>query len=30
VREDGTFRTAADLQALYGGPGITTDKDIIA
>jgi len=30
VREDGTFKSAADLQALYTGRGITPDKDIIA
>jgi thiosulfate/3-mercaptopyruvate sulfurtransferase len=30
VREDGTFKPAAELQALYGGQGITADKAIIA
>jgi thiosulfate/3-mercaptopyruvate sulfurtransferase len=30
VREDGTFKSASDLQALYGGRGITPDKEIIA
>jgi len=30
VREDGTFKSAADLMALYGSRGITPDKDIIA
>src|SRR6188474_1856473 len=30
VREDGTFKSAADLNALYSGRGITPDKDIIA
>jgi thiosulfate/3-mercaptopyruvate sulfurtransferase len=30
VREDGTFKSAADLKALYGGRGITPDKEIIA
>jgi thiosulfate/3-mercaptopyruvate sulfurtransferase len=30
VREDGTFKTAADLKALYSSRGITPDKDIIA
>ncbi len=30
VREDGTFKSAADLTALYTGRGITPDKDIIA
>jgi thiosulfate/3-mercaptopyruvate sulfurtransferase len=30
VLEDGTFKTAADLKALYEGQGITADKEIIA
>jgi thiosulfate/3-mercaptopyruvate sulfurtransferase len=30
VRDDGTFKSAADLKALYGSRGITPDKDIIA
>ncbi len=30
VREDGTFKSAADLQALYQGRGITPDRRIIA
>ncbi|HLF03495.1 MAG TPA: sulfurtransferase [Anaerolineales bacterium] len=30
VREDGTFKSAAELTALYGGKGITPDKSIIA
>ena len=30
VREDGTFKSAADLTALYGGKSITPDKSIIA
>jgi thiosulfate/3-mercaptopyruvate sulfurtransferase len=30
VREDGTFKSAADLEALYSSRGITPDKDIIA
>jgi len=30
VLEDGTFKTADDLKALYEGQGITADKDIIA
>jgi len=30
VREDGTFKPAAELKALYGGQGITPDKEIIA
>ncbi len=29
VNEDGTFKTAGDLQALYGGKGIARDKEII-
>ncbi len=29
VREDGTFKSAEDLKALYGGKGITPDKEII-
>ena len=28
-REDGTFKPADDLQKLYGGRGVTPDKDII-
>ncbi len=28
--EDGTFKSAADLQALYTGKGITADKNVIA
>ena len=28
--EDGTFKSADELQALYGGKGVTRDKDIIA
>jgi len=30
VREDGTFKTAADLRALYQGRGLTPDRRIIA
>jgi thiosulfate/3-mercaptopyruvate sulfurtransferase len=30
VKEDGTFKDAADLQELYGGKGITSDRDVIA
>ncbi|HEY7736290.1 MAG TPA: sulfurtransferase [Candidatus Limnocylindrales bacterium] len=30
VREDGTFKSADELRALYEGKGITGDKDIIA
>jgi thiosulfate/3-mercaptopyruvate sulfurtransferase len=30
VREDGTFKSAADLRALYEPKGITPDKDVIA
>jgi thiosulfate/3-mercaptopyruvate sulfurtransferase len=30
VREDGTFKPAADLRQLYGNKGITPDKEIIA
>src|SRR5215211_1290910 len=30
VAEDGTFRSAEELQALYGGKGITADKPAIA
>ncbi|MFN8496453.1 MAG: sulfurtransferase [Anaerolineae bacterium] len=30
VREDGTFKSAAELRALYEGKGISPDKDIIA
>src|SRR5690348_6435650 len=30
VREDGTFKSADELQTLYGGKGITPDKDIVA
>ena len=30
VREDGTFKSPADLRALYQGKGVTPDKEIIA
>jgi thiosulfate/3-mercaptopyruvate sulfurtransferase len=30
VREDGTFKSVEELNALYGGKGITPDKDIVA
>jgi thiosulfate/3-mercaptopyruvate sulfurtransferase len=30
VREDGTFKGADELAALYGSKGITPDKDVIA
>jgi thiosulfate/3-mercaptopyruvate sulfurtransferase len=30
VREDGTFKSADDLSALYGAKAITPDKDVIA
>jgi thiosulfate/3-mercaptopyruvate sulfurtransferase len=30
VREDGTFKSTDELQALYEGKGITPDKDVIA
>jgi thiosulfate/3-mercaptopyruvate sulfurtransferase len=30
VREDGTFKSADDLRALYEGKGITPDKEVIA
>jgi thiosulfate/3-mercaptopyruvate sulfurtransferase len=30
VKEDSTFKSRADLEALYGGKGITPDKDVIA
>jgi thiosulfate/3-mercaptopyruvate sulfurtransferase len=29
VREDGTFKSAEELAALFGGKGITPDKDIV-
>ena len=30
VTEDGRFKSAEDLQALYGSKGVTPDKDVIA
>jgi thiosulfate/3-mercaptopyruvate sulfurtransferase len=30
VRDDGTFKTADDLRALYGGKGVTPDKEVTA
>jgi thiosulfate/3-mercaptopyruvate sulfurtransferase len=30
VKEDGTFKSIDDLKALYGGKGVTQDKDVIA
>jgi thiosulfate/3-mercaptopyruvate sulfurtransferase len=30
VDEDGTFKSYAELKALYAGEGITSDKDIVA
>ncbi len=30
VNEDGTFRSHAELEELYGGAGVTRDKDVIA
>ena len=30
VNADSTFKSLEDLQALYGGKGITPDKDVIA
>jgi thiosulfate/3-mercaptopyruvate sulfurtransferase len=30
VKEDGTFKSIEDLKALYGGKGVTPDKDVIA
>jgi thiosulfate/3-mercaptopyruvate sulfurtransferase len=30
VKEDGTFKDAADLEALYAAKGVTADKDVIA
>jgi thiosulfate/3-mercaptopyruvate sulfurtransferase len=30
VREDGTFKSADELRALYAAKGITADKDVIA
>ena len=30
VREDGTFKSADELQALYEAEGVTADKDVVA
>jgi thiosulfate/3-mercaptopyruvate sulfurtransferase len=30
VNQDGTFKPAEELQALYGGKGVTPDKDVVA
>jgi thiosulfate/3-mercaptopyruvate sulfurtransferase len=30
VREDGTFKSVEDLQQIYGGQGVTPDKDVVA
>ncbi|MHB8375375.1 MAG: sulfurtransferase [Dehalococcoidia bacterium] len=30
VREDGTFKPKEELEQLYGGKGVTKDKDVIA
>jgi len=30
VKEDSTFKSRADLEALYGGKGVTPDKDVVA
>jgi thiosulfate/3-mercaptopyruvate sulfurtransferase len=30
VREDGTFKSPEELRAIYGGKGVTPDKDVIA
>ncbi len=30
TNEDGTFKSAEELKALYGGEGVTPDKDVIA
>lgn len=30
VQEDGTFKSADELRALYGGKGVTPDKEVIA
>ncbi|MEO7020679.1 MAG: sulfurtransferase [Ktedonobacteraceae bacterium] len=30
VREDGTFKSASELTAIYGGKGVTADKEVIA
>jgi len=30
VKEDGTFKDLADLRQIYGGKGITSDREVIA
>src|SRR5207237_4202749 len=30
VKEDGTFKSEEDLRTLYGGKGVTADKEVIA
>jgi thiosulfate/3-mercaptopyruvate sulfurtransferase len=30
VKEDGTFKSKEELAALYGGKGVTADKDVVA
>ena len=30
VREDGTFKSLDELRALYGGKGVTPEKDVVA
>jgi thiosulfate/3-mercaptopyruvate sulfurtransferase len=30
VRDDGTFKSSSDLQELYGGKGVTSDKEVRA
>ncbi len=30
VKDDSTFKSSEELQALYGGEGVTPDKDVIA
>ncbi len=30
VRDDGTFKSADELAALYGGKGVTIDKEVVA
>ena len=30
VREDGTFKSADELNTIYGGKGVTSDKEIVA
>ncbi len=30
VRDDGTFKSAEELEELYGGKGVTSDKEVVA